>query len=101
MESKPQKSPLISPSFCDSPDREPTETGSSEQLQKFHQMAQNIEEIFLMVDAFTMQAIYVNPACEKITGRTCESLQQAPLSYREIIHPYDRLHVLGQLEEAL
>jgi len=63
-------------------------------------MAENIQEIFWMVDAFTKQAIYVNPAFEQITGRTRASLQDDPLSYREIIHPDDRLHVLARLDEA-
>lgn len=68
--------------------------------EKFHQLANNIQEIFWMVDAVTKQAIYVNPAFEHITGRTIESLLDAPLSYREIIHPDDRLHVLRTLDEA-
>jgi PAS domain S-box-containing protein len=68
---------------------------------KFHQIADNIQEIFWMVDAITKQAIYVNPAFEQITGRTCASLQEAPLSYHEIIHQDDRARVLGRLDEAL
>jgi formate hydrogenlyase transcriptional activator len=63
-------------------------------------MAENIQEIFWMVDAVSKHAIYVNPAFEQITGRTCASLQEEPLSYREIIHPDDRAHVLGRLNEA-
>ena len=63
-------------------------------------MAENIQEIFWMVDAITKHAIYVNAAFEKITGRTCASLQQDPLSYREIIHPDDRSHVLSRLDDA-
>ncbi|HEX4922156.1 MAG TPA: hypothetical protein VFV92_15635, partial [Candidatus Bathyarchaeia archaeon] len=35
---------------------------------KFHQLADNIQEIFWMVDAVTKQAIYVHPAFEQITG---------------------------------
>jgi len=53
-----------------------------------------------MVDAVTKQAIYVNPAFENITGRTCASLQEYPLSYREIIHADDRSRVLSGLDEA-
>ena len=71
-----------------------------EREEKFHQIADNIQEIFWMVDAPTKQAVYVNPAFEQITGRTCASLQEAPLSYREIIHPDDRARVLSQLDEA-
>jgi PAS domain S-box-containing protein len=68
---------------------------------KFHQIADNIQEIFWMVDATTKQAIYVNPAFEQITGRTCASLQGDPLSYHEIIHQDDRVRVLSRLDEAL
>ncbi|HYU45347.1 MAG TPA: PAS domain S-box protein [Terriglobales bacterium] len=67
---------------------------------KFHQIADNIQEIFWMVDAITKRAIYVNPAFEQITGRTRASLQEAPLSYHEIIHPDDRARVLSRLDEA-
>jgi PAS domain S-box-containing protein len=68
--------------------------------EKFRQLANNIQEIFWMVDAVTKQAIYVNPAFEQITGRTVASLLDAPLSYREILHPDDRGNVLTALEAA-
>jgi PAS domain S-box-containing protein len=68
--------------------------------EKFHQLADNIQEIFWMVDATTMQAIYVNPAFEQITGRPRTCLQEDPLSYRDIIHPDDRTRVLTGLAEV-
>jgi PAS domain S-box-containing protein len=68
--------------------------------EKFHQLADNIHEIFWIVDAVTKQALYVNPAFEEITGRTTASLVEAPLSYREIIHPDDRVNVLNALDDA-
>jgi formate hydrogenlyase transcriptional activator len=71
-----------------------------ERDEKFHQVADNIQEIFWMVDTASKQAIYVNPAFERITGRTVTSLLEAPLSYREIIHPDDRARVLDHLSEA-
>ena len=67
---------------------------------EFHQMASNIQEIFWMIDADSKKALYVNHAYETITGRSCQSLMESPSSYEEIIHPGDRVHVLGQLEEA-
>jgi len=66
----------------------------------FQQMADNIQEIFWMLDAQTKKTIYVNQAYETITGRSCQSLQQDPSSYEEAIHPEDRPHVLAKLEEA-
>lgn len=53
-----------------------------------------------MIDADTKQALYVNEAYEAITGRSCQSLMESPSSYEEVIHPEDRAHVLGRLDEA-
>jgi PAS domain S-box-containing protein len=68
--------------------------------QEFHQMADNIQEIFWVVDPETRRAIYVNPAYETITGRTCQALIEEPSSYGEAIHPDDRGQVLAKLEQA-
>jgi len=67
---------------------------------EFQQMADNIQEVFWMLDAKTKQTLYVNQAYETITGRSCQSLQDEPSSYEEAIHPEDRPHVLAKLEEA-
>lgn len=71
-----------------------------ESEERFQQMANNIQEIFWMIDAETKKALYVNPAYETITGRPCESLHAGPTSYEELIHPEDRAHVLSKLDEA-
>jgi PAS domain S-box-containing protein len=67
---------------------------------EFQQMASNIQEIFWMIDADSKKALYVNEAYETITGRSCRSLMENPLSYEDAIHLDDRVHVLGKLEEA-
>ncbi len=66
----------------------------------FQQMADNIQEIFWMLDAKTKRTLYVNQAYQAITGRSCLSLRENPSSYEEAIHPEDRLHVLAKLDEA-
>jgi PAS domain S-box-containing protein len=64
-------------------------------------MADNIQEIFWMIDAQTRETLYVNPAFETITGHSRETLKQHPLfSYEQIIHPDDRVHVLLKLQQA-
>jgi PAS domain S-box-containing protein len=68
--------------------------------QEFQQMADNIQEIFWMIDAQTKKTLYVNQAYETITGRSRESLQQDPSSYAEAIHPEDSSRILAQLEDA-
>ena len=71
-----------------------------ESEERFQQMANNIQEIFWMIDAETKKALFVNPAYETITGRSCESLHENPTSYEELIHAEDRVHVLSRLDEA-
>jgi two-component system, cell cycle sensor histidine kinase and response regulator CckA len=65
----------------------------------FLQMAENIQEIFWMLDAATFETIYVSPAFETICGIPCQNLYDAPVSYREIIHADDRAKVLAHLQE--
>ena len=55
-----------------------------ESEERFQQMANNIQEIFWMIDAETKKALFVNPAYETITGRSCESLHENPTSYEEL-----------------
>jgi PAS domain S-box-containing protein len=71
-----------------------------EREENFRQVADNIQEIFWMIDTVTKEIVYVNPAYERITGQTVGDLLNAPLSYREIIHPDDRIRVLSHLDEA-
>ena len=71
-----------------------------ESEERFQQMANNIQEIFWMIDAETKKALFVNSAYETITGRSCESLHENPTSYEELIHADDRVHVLSKLDEA-
>ncbi|MGA8153697.1 MAG: PAS domain S-box protein [Terriglobales bacterium] len=72
-----------------------------ESEQRYRQMASNIQEIFWMIDAESKKVIEVNEAYQTITGRTRESLLENPTSYDEVIHPEDRAHVLGKLDEAI
>lgn len=71
-----------------------------ESEERFQQMARNIQEIFWMIDAETKKALFVNQAYETITGRSCQSLTDNPISYEDLIHPEDRVHVLAKLDEA-
>ena len=68
--------------------------------QEFQHMADNIQEIFWVMDAQTKHVLYVNSAYETITGRTRKSLTADPLSYANVIHPDDRENVLSKLDAA-
>jgi len=77
-----------------------TEASLQDSEERFRQMADNIQEIFWMIDAETRRILYANAAFETITGRSRETLNTNPLLYTEIIHPADRVEVLFKLEEA-
>ena len=81
--------------------RRQAEAALRESEERFRQMASNIQEIFWMLDAKNMEILYVNPAYETLTGRSCESLRQDPKSYEEVIHPEDRIRVLSRLQESV
>jgi PAS domain S-box-containing protein len=68
--------------------------------ERFQQMADNIQEIFWMLDSETKEVIYVNQAFEPVTGRSRDSLRTSPTSYQELFHPEDRVRVLTRLEDA-
>lgn len=68
--------------------------------ERFQQMADNIQEVYWMLDAETKSVLYVNPAYETITGRSLASLRDNPASYQEAFHPEDRVRVLTRLDEA-
>lgn len=81
--------------------RKQAEAALRESEERFQQMATNIQEIFWMLDAENMKVLYVNQAYETITGRSCESLEEDPKSYEEVIHPEDRVRVLSRLGESV
>ncbi len=81
--------------------RKAAEDALRQSEERFQQMAGNIQEIFWMLDAENMKVLYVNPAYETITGRSCESLEEDPKSYEEVIHPEDRVRVLSRLGESV
>jgi PAS domain S-box-containing protein len=58
--------------------------------ERFRQMAENIREIFWMLDPNKMLTLYVSPAYEEICGRSRESLYQKSEAFTDAIHPEDR-----------
>ncbi|MGD0367809.1 MAG: PAS domain S-box protein [Acidobacteriaceae bacterium] len=60
--------------------------------EKFRQLAENIHEVFWMMNAEGAEILYVGPAYEQIWGRTCASLYANPMDWMEAISPEDREH---------
>ena len=57
---------------------------------RFRQMAENIRDVFILVDADSNRMLYVSPAYEEIWLRSCDSLYANPEAWIEAIHPDDQ-----------
>gem|GEM_PF-3500058 len=61
-----------------------------ERETRFRQFADNMDEVFFVLDGQNMKALYINPAYEMTWGRSCQSLYENPQSFVEPVPPVDR-----------
>ena len=87
--------------LCDDTERTRAEACLRKSEERFQHMANNIQELFWMMDANTHEVTYVNHAYVTITGHSLESLRTNPISYRELIYPEDRIRVLSKLQDVI
>lgn len=57
---------------------------------RFRQLAENINEVFFLIDSHDSKVLYISTPYERIWGRTCVSLYADPRSWLTSIHPDDR-----------
>jgi PAS domain S-box-containing protein len=86
--------------LCDVTQKVNAERCLKESEDRFQLMANNIHEVFWMMNATTKEIVYVSEAYEAITGRARAELRDNPSSYKELVHPEDRARFLTKLEEA-
>ncbi|MGH9406664.1 MAG: two-component regulator propeller domain-containing protein [Terriglobia bacterium] len=71
-------------------ERTRAETALRASEQRFRQLAENIREVFWVLDVDAGKISYVSPAYRSLWGRACESLYEDPSSWLETVHPDDR-----------
>lgn len=76
--------------MIDITDRKRAGAALRESEVRFRELAENMQEVFWVLDRSETSLLYVNPAYEKVWGRSCESLYEAPLDWVESVHPDDR-----------
>ncbi|WP_413164326.1 PAS domain S-box protein [Capilliphycus salinus ALCB114379] len=82
-------------------DRKRTQEALRQSEERFRQMAENIEDVFWVVEMQDYKVLYVSPAYEHLWGRTCESLYENPYQWMESIHPDDRQIVQAAFTEQV
>jgi PAS domain S-box-containing protein len=70
------------------------EAALRESEERFHQLAEQIREVFWLSDPEKNHIYYVSPGYEQIWGRSCDSLYVSPRAWLDAIHPDDRPRVL-------
>lgn len=69
--------------------------------QRFRDIAENVDEIFWSRSNENMSFLYINPAYERITGKTCQSLYDDPSSFLQVVAQEDRDGLQKLLSEAV
>ena len=87
--------------LCDVTEQIRAEKALRESEERFRHVADNIQEVIWRMNAETKEVVYVNQAYATITGHSVESIYRNPFSYRELIHPQDRIRILSRLHEAV
>jgi PAS domain S-box-containing protein len=68
--------------------------------KRFRQMAENIRDVFFLIDAASNRVLYVSPAYEEIWGCNCESVYANPEAWTDAIHPDDRASTYEKYKEG-
>ncbi|MEX2283772.1 MAG: PAS domain S-box protein [Gemmatimonadota bacterium] len=79
-------------------ERRRTEQVLRDREERFTQLAENINEVFYIMDARFSETLYVNSAYETIWGRTRQSLYENPSSFIDPVVEEDRPALLASIE---
>jgi diguanylate cyclase (GGDEF)-like protein/PAS domain S-box-containing protein len=73
----------------------------AESEERFRQMADNIRDVFFLIDAPTHRLLYVSPACEAIWGCIGKDTHIDAESWAETIHPDDRAATMEKYKAGM
>lgn len=82
-------------------DRKHTENALRESEARFRQIAENVQEAFFVESADASEILYINPAYERIWGRSPELLYQNPQAWMDAVLPEDQNLVSNALQKKL
>ncbi len=82
-------------------ERKRAEKALRESEERLRQIASSLREAVWLRDAQTRQVLYVNPAFQELTGRTCESFYADRNIMIDAVHPDDKEWVREALDQRL
>lgn len=68
-----------------------------ESESKFQQLADYVQEVFLLMDPQSRELMYINPACEAIWGYSTQEFYLQPYLLVQAIYPDDRPQLMNSL----
>lgn len=74
-------------------ERKRSEDALRESEERLRQLADNVNAVFWVVEWPSKKVLYINPAYEKIWGKSCRSLLENGESWLDSVHPQDLDHV--------
>ncbi len=86
-------------SHSDITERKKYELELYESEEKFRQITENMGEVFWLRSADNMKMLYINPAYEKVWGRSCKSLYKNPQSFVDSVFDKDKPIVFKEFEK--
>ncbi|MFN8372050.1 MAG: ATP-binding protein [Anaerolineae bacterium] len=81
-------------------ERRRVELALTESEGRFRQIAENMREVFWLVDLVEQRYLYISPSYETIWGRSAEDLYNDLRQFIVTVHPDDREKVLSAAEPA-
>ncbi|MVM41671.1 PAS domain S-box protein [Spirosoma sp. HMF3257] len=80
-------------------ERKLAEEALRESEQRFHEIAENVDEVFWIHSADTFQLLYINPAYERVFGIVSPNDTSGTNSFLDTILEEDRPHVLIEFDK--
>jgi PAS domain S-box-containing protein len=81
-------------------ERKRIESDLRERETRFRQLAENISEVFFIMDADYRETLYINPAYESLFGQSCQSLYENPTSFLNPVPPSDQARVMESIAQT-